>query len=124
MGADVGTTPVKSSRVRSPSNMIAVGDVRSDAPTPDFNSNLDPVVGNDPVNNNTTTHNQCPSNRHNFRVDLAFADGHVESPKRNDVINPNDVSWRARWNNDNDPHMEVANWPYLPPAASTAALEQ
>ena len=80
MGADVGSTPVKSSGVRSPSNMIAVGDVRSDAPTPDFNSNLDPVVGNDPVNNNTTTHNQSPSNRHNFRVDLTFADGHVESP--------------------------------------------
>ena len=124
MGADVGSTPVKSSRVRSPSNMIAVGDVRSDAPTPDFNSNLDPVVGNDPVNNNTGTHNQCPSNRHNFHVNLTFADGHVESPKRNDAINPNDVKWRARWNNDNDPHIEVANWPYLPPAASTSALEQ
>ena len=124
MGADVNSTPVKSSRIRSPSNMIAVGDVRSDAPAPNFNANLDPVIGNDPVSNSTATHNQCPSNRHNFRVDLVFADGHVESPKRNDVINPNDVSWRARWNNDNDPHMEVANWPYLPPATSTAALEQ
>jgi prepilin-type N-terminal cleavage/methylation domain-containing protein/prepilin-type processing-associated H-X9-DG protein len=118
MGADVGATPIKDSMIRSPANMIAVGDVRSDAATLNFNANLDPVIG-DAADNDTTTHDQCPSNRHNYRTDLLFADGHVESPKRNDAINPNDNTWRARWNNDNDPHTEVANWPM----SNTSVLE-
>ena len=70
-------------------------------------------------------HDQCPSNRHHYRTDLLFADGHVDSPKRNDAINPNDNIWRARWNNDNDPHLPgtpngQANWPM----SNTSALEQ
>jgi prepilin-type N-terminal cleavage/methylation domain-containing protein len=114
LGADVGTSPVKDTQVRSPSNMIALGDVRSDAVTVDFNANLDPVIG-DAADNMPPVHGQCPTNRHNYRTDLLFADSHAESPKRNDVINPNDPNWRARWNNDNDPHLPgtpngVANW--------------
>ena len=119
MGADIGTTPVKDSMIRSPANMIALGDVRSDAVTIDFNANLDPVIG-DAADNNTTTHDQCPSNRHNFRTDLLFADSHVESPKRNDVINPTDNTWRARWNNNNDPTDGPATWS----TANTTQLEQ
>jgi prepilin-type N-terminal cleavage/methylation domain-containing protein/prepilin-type processing-associated H-X9-DG protein len=119
MGADVGSTPIKESMIRKPVDMIALGDVRSDATTINFNANLDPVIG-DSADNNTTTHDQCPSNRHNYRTDLLFVDGHVESPKRNDAINPNDNLWRARWNNDNDPHTEVANWPM----SNTGTLEQ
>ena len=122
MGGDVGTTPVKDSQVRSPVNMIAVGDVRSDIPVPAFNANLDPVIG-DAADNMDPTHCQCPSNRHNFRTDLLFADGHVESPKRNDVINPNDNFWRARWNNDNDPHLPP-NGPASWSLANVNAIEQ
>jgi prepilin-type N-terminal cleavage/methylation domain-containing protein/prepilin-type processing-associated H-X9-DG protein len=121
MGADVGSAPVRDTQVRKPSDMIALGDVRSDlaAGTINFNANLDPVIGDAP-DNDPTYHGQCPSNRHNYRTDLVFADGHVESPKRNDVINPNDNTWRSRWNNDNDPHTEVPNWT----TANTTALEQ
>jgi prepilin-type N-terminal cleavage/methylation domain-containing protein/prepilin-type processing-associated H-X9-DG protein len=121
MGADVGAGNVTETMVRRPSDMIALGDVRSDTPAGsiNFNANLDPVIG-DASDNSTTTHDQCPCNRHNYRCDLLFADGHVESPKRNDVINPADVTWRARWNNDNDPHTEVANWP----TSNTSTLEQ
>jgi prepilin-type N-terminal cleavage/methylation domain-containing protein/prepilin-type processing-associated H-X9-DG protein len=120
MGADTSTAPVKDSMIRKPVDMIALGDVRSDAVTPNFNANLDPVIGDAP-DNDTTTHNQCPSNRHNYRTDLLFADGHVESPKRNDIINPNDPSWRARWNNNNNPNDSVmATWP----TANTSQLEQ
>jgi len=118
LGADVGTTPVKEATVRKPVDMIALGDVRSDATTINFNANLDPVIG-DAADNDTTTHAQCPSNRHNYRTDFVFADGHVESPKRNDAINPNDSQWRARWNNDNDPHTEVS-WT----TPNTSILEQ
>ena len=114
LGGDVGTKPVKDSMVRRPSDMIAVGDVRSDATVIDFNANLDPVIG-DASDNTLATHDQAPSNRHNYRTDLLFVDGHVESPKRNDVIDPNNMLWRARWNNDNDPHTAVT-WtvPWLP----------
>ncbi|HWD21212.1 MAG TPA: DUF1559 domain-containing protein [Verrucomicrobiae bacterium] len=121
LGADVGTPPVKDTSIRTPTKMIALGDVRSDAKTLSFNANLDPVVGdssdNDPVN-----HDQTPCNRHNFRTDLLFCDGHVESPRRNDIINATNSVWRACWNNDNDPHPEV-NWsvPWLP---NNGPLEQ
>jgi len=99
--------------VVSPSQMIMVGDVPAlkDAGLIQFNANLDPT---DP----TSGHTQWPSNRHNYRTDLVFADGHVESPKRNDVINPApNNSWRSRWNNDNQPHNEVT-WTVNPVWAS------
>jgi prepilin-type N-terminal cleavage/methylation domain-containing protein len=119
LGGDVGTSPVKDSMVRKPSDMIAIGDVRSDATTINFNANLDPVIG-DAQDNEPPTHCQCPSNRHNYRTDLLFTDGHVETPKRSDVIDPNNMTWRARWNNDNDPHTEVPSWPI----DGTSVLEQ
>jgi len=49
-----------------------------------------------------------------------FADGHVESPKRNDVINPNENAWRARWNNNNDASDGPATWS----TSNTTVLEQ
>jgi prepilin-type N-terminal cleavage/methylation domain-containing protein/prepilin-type processing-associated H-X9-DG protein len=130
MGADVDATPpvpaVSDTMVRSPVNMIAVGDVRSDAPvgSVDFNANLDPVIDDAP-DNAAPWHTQCPCNRHNYRTDLLFADGHVESPRRNDVINPNDPNWRSKWDNDNDPHLPgtpngQANWVL----SNTDSLEQ
>jgi prepilin-type N-terminal cleavage/methylation domain-containing protein/prepilin-type processing-associated H-X9-DG protein len=120
MGADVGYPVVKDSMVKKPTDMIAIGDVRSDAATINFNANLDPVIDDAADNMAANGHDQCPSNRHNYRTDLLFADGHVESPRRNDAINPTDYLWRARWNNDNDPHTEVPNWSL----ANTTALEQ
>ncbi|HXI73870.1 MAG TPA: DUF1559 domain-containing protein [Verrucomicrobiae bacterium] len=120
MGADVGTTPVKDSMVRRPVDMIAIGDVRSDATVLNFNANLDPVIDDAADNLASNGHDQAPSNRHNYRTDLLFADGHVESAKRNDVINPNDASWRARWNNNNDPNDGPATWPM----SNTSTLEQ
>lgn len=119
MGGDVGSTPIKDTMVRRPSEMIAIGDVRSDATSFDFNANIDPQVSQ---MQNSQQHNQCPCNRHNYRTDLLFADGHVEAVKRNDVVDPNNTMWRARWNNDNDPHTEVS-WsvPWLP---SNGPLEQ
>jgi prepilin-type processing-associated H-X9-DG protein len=120
MGADVGAGIVKDTMVRRPVEMISLGDVRSDAMVINFNANLDPVIDDAGDNLASNGHDQCPSNRHNFRCNLLFADGHVESPKRNDAIDPNNPTWRARWNNDNDPHLEKANWPM----SNTSQLEQ
>ena len=92
MGGDVGGNQVKDSMISlHPSDMIAVADVRSDAAKPvqiQFSANTTPPTdwtqGQDP-----TWHPQVPCNRHNYRTDVLFADGHVEEPLRSDVINPN-----------------------------------
>ena len=102
LGGDVGTPVVKDTMVRRPADMIAIGDVRSDLTAAQltankFNANLDPT-------DNTAPHSQWPSNRHNFRTDILFCDGHVETPKRNDLMQINNDDSVARWNNDNQPH--------------------
>jgi prepilin-type N-terminal cleavage/methylation domain-containing protein/prepilin-type processing-associated H-X9-DG protein len=101
--------PVKDTQVLKPSEMIAYGDVPAveNAALISYNANMD-------VTDTTAGHTQCPSNRHNYRTDLTFCDGHVESPKRNDVRNPNDSRWRSRWNSDNQPHNEIT-WTANPP---------
>ena len=66
----------------------------------DFNANMD-------VSDDSFYHAQRPANRHEFKAALLFADGHAESPKHNDVINPHpNAQWRNRWSNDNQPHNE------------------
>jgi len=102
-GSVASVAKVKDSTVVAPSQFLILADVPAAQVNISFNGNLDPT-------DNSTSHTQRPSNRHNFRSDVLLADGHVESPRRNDVINslPNWV-WRNRWNNDNQPHNE-ATW--------------
>jgi prepilin-type processing-associated H-X9-DG protein len=97
--------PVTESMVVRPVDMIMLGDIASpEKPATDkWPANLDP-----------TQQDQWPSNRHNRRTDLMFADGHAQAGIRKQVIDPmqNNI-WRARWNNDNKPHNEVTwtvNW--------------
>lgn len=109
LGGDVGTTSVKESTVRHPSDMIAVADVRSDTPS----GSIEYSANTTPPTSWTTTqdaawHPQVPCNRHDFHTDLVFADGHVENPRRSDVIDPNSSYWRSRWNNDNSPHFTTS----------------
>jgi len=101
--------PVKDSMVVKPVDMIMLGDARAFA---------NPAVdspGAWPANLDPTQQDQWPSNRHARQTDLMFADGHAEGARRKDVIDPRNLMWRARWNNDNDPHMEV-NWTVNPAA--------
>jgi prepilin-type processing-associated H-X9-DG protein len=73
-----------------------------------WEANLDPTDTDGSGDNG-----QLPSNRHNYKTDIAFCDGHVEIALRADVINPApNAPWRHRWNNDNQPHNE-ATWPVL-----------
>jgi prepilin-type N-terminal cleavage/methylation domain-containing protein len=121
MGGDLGTPPVTETIVRHPADMIAIADIRSDTPAGQiqFNANTTPPTswtqGQDPA-----WHPQVPCNRHSYHTDLVFADGHVETPVRNVVIDPNSGYWRSRWNNDNSPHWE-STWT-IP--ASYGAAEQ
>jgi prepilin-type N-terminal cleavage/methylation domain-containing protein/prepilin-type processing-associated H-X9-DG protein len=109
MGGDVSgglsQGPLKESLVKMPSEMIAIADVPS-IKEPSFiwfNANTEPA-------DTKPGHSECPANRHNYRTDLLFCDGHVETPRRNDVRDPRNTYWRSRWNNDHDPHMEMGAW--------------
>jgi prepilin-type N-terminal cleavage/methylation domain-containing protein len=114
LGGDIGGSfylgPVRDSDVVAPSQMIMLGDSSPTPPsvTPNFCANIEPAVTSQP-------HTSCPSNRHNYQTDLVFTDGHVETPLRNDVRNPNSSYWRARWNNDNNPHLAYGYWQSNPP---------
>lgn len=106
---------VKDSMVISPSQMIMIGDSKpgdgaSKPKTGSFDANIDP---RNPA--------EQPANRHNFRTDLMFADGHAESALRKDVVDPKNDTWRARWNNDNAAHSPrtkegpvIADWTINP----------
>jgi prepilin-type N-terminal cleavage/methylation domain-containing protein/prepilin-type processing-associated H-X9-DG protein len=97
--------PVKDSMVKKPVDMIMICDVPSISPTA---NNFGLCATTQPADN-SAYHSECPANRHNYRTDVLFCDGHVESPKRNDVRDPKSDLWRARWNNDNDPHYDGGN---------------
>lgn len=114
MGGDVDSgvnAYVKDAQVRKPSEMIAIADL----PGPknpgviNFGANLDPTDG-------TYGHSQLPSNRHNYRTDILFADGHAEPALRNVMIS---TAWISKWNNDNSPNNTTG----LPLATGFNALE-
>ena len=96
LGGDVDVFPeVKDSQVKKPSEMIMLGDSKPDA---SFDGNIDP-----------TNPAEWPSNRHDRRTCIMFADGHAEAAPRKAVIDPTNDLWRRRWNNDNQPHYE-SSW--------------
>lgn len=100
---------VRESAIVSPAQMIAFGDTRAlqqndsrgaggfTVSVVGFEANLDP-----------TQDGQWPSSRHGGKADISSPDGHVETARRTDLINPAPGGvWRPRWNNDNQPHDEV-----------------
>jgi prepilin-type N-terminal cleavage/methylation domain-containing protein len=111
--------PVKDSMVARPTEMIMVADVKGqqNANLISFDANLDPT-------DNSSGHSQWPSNRHNYNVDVLFADSHVDTSKRPPMVDPKNTLWRRRWNNDNKAHDgqdgDLANsWTADPVAAAT-----
>jgi prepilin-type N-terminal cleavage/methylation domain-containing protein/prepilin-type processing-associated H-X9-DG protein len=114
LGGDINNSAnyVKDSKVAASSQMIAIGDVPAVKTGMNFNANMD-------VTDDFPPHSQRPSNRHNYRTDLLFADGHAEANRRNEVINPAPGNmWRNRWSNDNQPHNELM-WTVTPAFNST-----
>jgi len=100
------STYVKESAVIRPTEMIMLGDAKVGndggtfpGPSPYHDGSLDP-----------TNPTEWPSNRHQTRTVLMFADGHAEAPKRKDVVDPVNDNWRKRWNNNNDPRSGTATW--------------
>jgi len=105
-GFAVQGKPPRDTDIKSPANMIAIGDVFSGTPVGtaiSFNANIDPTDAASSYGNRT----QCPSNRHEKRTSILFCDGHVDAPLRRDVVDPSNMLWRSRWNRDNLPHADV-----------------
>jgi prepilin-type processing-associated H-X9-DG protein len=90
---------VKDSTVVAPSEMIMLGDSK-----PGDSSSAKPTRGQFDANLDPRDAAELPSNRHNFRTVLMFADGHSESARRKDIVDPKNDVWRARWNNDHLAH--------------------
>jgi len=127
-----GYGPMKDTSITAPSQMINFADTRA-LPSSDNNdtgtwqANLDPTdLGSDSQGGYG---GQEPSNRHNYKTDIACCDGHSEKAMRNDKApgRPNPLNlidttpnnpWRARWNRDNQLHNEMS-WPTV---ASTANM--
>jgi len=104
LGGDVNSEAyyVWESDVVAPSQLIMIADTPAPQSGWNWSANLD-------VTSDAPPHSERPSNRHQYRTDIVFADGHTESPKRSDVINPTpNHPWRSRWNNDNKPHNELS----------------
>jgi prepilin-type N-terminal cleavage/methylation domain-containing protein/prepilin-type processing-associated H-X9-DG protein len=98
LGGDVDTLSyeVRESTVRSPVDMIMLGDSK-----PGDGTSQKPTRGAFDANVDPTTPSEWPSNRHNRRTVLMFCDGHAEAALRTMVIDPKNDAWHRRWNNDN-----------------------
>jgi prepilin-type N-terminal cleavage/methylation domain-containing protein/prepilin-type processing-associated H-X9-DG protein len=92
-------------RIKRPSDMIMLGDSKTDGI---WDGNMDPKG-----------FNEWPSSRHNGNTVLMFCDGHAESPKRAQVVDPLNETWARRWNNDN----RYINYPAAGTAAQRAAID-
>jgi prepilin-type N-terminal cleavage/methylation domain-containing protein len=114
--------PTKDTSIVAPAQMINFADTRGLPVNETMNSweaNLDPTdLGSD---GQAGFGGQEPSNRHNYKTDIACCDGHAEKVMRNDKNpgNPNPLNlidttlnnpWRMRWNRDNQLHNELT-WP-------------
>jgi len=98
LGGDVDSSQyeVKESAVKAPTEMIMLADSK-----PGDGSSATPARGLFDGNIDPTTPAEWPSNRHTRRTVLMFCDGHAESARRNDVIDPRNDKWHRRWNNNN-----------------------
>ena len=91
-------TEVTESMVRTPSEMIMLADSKPG------NGQPKPTVGSFDANVDPKSSDDGPANRHNFRTVIMFADGHADTARRRDMVDPKNDAWRARWNNDNLAH--------------------
>jgi prepilin-type processing-associated H-X9-DG protein len=112
---------IKDTSVVAPAQMIMLADTRAlpvNQNSGSWEANLDPT---DTDGNGDD--GQLPSNRHDYKTDIAFCDGHVEKALRNDIINPaQNNPWRPRWNNDNKYHNELT-WTVLTSTSPGWALD-
>ena len=111
LGGDInppGQRELVESRVSRPSEMIMLGDAKTDG---SWDGSIDPREVD-----------QWPSSRHAGRSMLMFCDGHAEGAKRSQILDPNNDLWVRRWNNDNQNH--VTAYPYGGTPAQRAEIDK
>jgi prepilin-type N-terminal cleavage/methylation domain-containing protein len=97
LGGDISSwLYVKQSAVVRPTEMIALGD-STPGGSPPWDGTTDPA---NPF--------EWPSNRHEHRTVVNFADGHSQAVRRTILIDPANDLWRRCRNNDNQPHNEIS----------------
>ena len=99
IGGDKPTDPasplaaVSPTRVKVPSEMIAIGD------------SMETAFGSIPgIYLTLVDGGRVAPSRHNGGANIAFCDAHVENMPNSRLAEPTD-SARRRWNNDNEPHL-------------------
>jgi prepilin-type N-terminal cleavage/methylation domain-containing protein len=113
--------PMKDTKIAAPSQMIMLADTRALQPSTMYDNSWEANL--DPTDTDSTTQGQLPSNRHDYKTDLAFCDAHNERALRNTIIDPSPASiWRPRWNSDNQPHTEFT-WPTISKASPAYQLD-
>ena|SRR2546426_3044147 len=105
--------PIRESEIRSPSQMIAVGDsvlgpsiFGHKGPgiligTADLSEGIVSAVPNLPM------YTSLGKRRHNGRMNIVFCDDHVETFKTGKILDSKNPEIRCLWNNDNEPHLEL-----------------
>ena len=119
--------PIKEHQVKSPSDMIALGDAHLafvnsenlqtyydlDVPEGTYSGwgFLDLSHGNywQRINPLSTNIIRAVQQRHRGRYNVGFCDGHIESIPRLKLFSRADEALR-RWNNDNRPHRNLLYW--------------
>lgn len=90
--------PTRESTVRTPADLIAVGDI---IPGPTMGPMFITSGRFDPCSTDPTL---WPGTSHGGGANMLFADGHVESARQTIWLS---VAKRHRWNNDGQPHPET-----------------
>lgn len=90
------------SRVRSPAEMLAVGDIPAG---PSFQNMFITSGHFDVCSTNPVLQ---PGINHDGTANMLFADGHLQSGRKTTWVS---IAARQRWNNDNEPHPETWDRP-------------
>ncbi|MCS1406857.1 MAG: Type II secretion system protein G [Verrucomicrobia subdivision 3 bacterium] len=119
---------IKESRVRTPSDMIAIGDAHLVWARPAIIKNLYGIdisqatysgTGLLDINFRNSFQRalwpptpqiiKSTKRRHSGRYNVGFCDGHIEGIHRSKLFSLTDDTLR-RWNNDNEPHANLLSW--------------
>ena len=95
-----GKRPTAESRILTPADMIAVGDI-----TPGFTMG-EMFWTSGYFDICATDRWMWPGASHSSQANLLFCDGHVESARQTNWVSSSEAA-RRRWNNDHEPHPET-----------------
>jgi prepilin-type processing-associated H-X9-DG protein/prepilin-type N-terminal cleavage/methylation domain-containing protein len=118
-GSRQPTPRVSESEIVNPSEMIAIGDNFYGAPSIIFDGQLFGRTTDSGLTSWSSTFNSGNGkydlaestarsrNRHQSKANMAFCDGHVESPTFKSLFEDTSDEALSRWNRDHQPHREL-----------------